>query len=172
MRIFTFITLITGLLFVDGFAMTGSLAFKDKCEKSDAIVRGVVVDIIDLTPIGKASGGSGKAFSGPHSVALVRVEGVFKGESVKEGGIIFIPCGYSFDESPCELTKSREYFLFLGSMGRNYYHPLGSYCMHLVRGGKVGMSGFDWEGEFESKSENARTVGVDEFVGKIKTGLK
>ena len=110
-------------------------------------------------------------WAGPSAVAVVRVISAIKGEPRDIGSIILVPCGYDFDESPCELTKTKEYILFLESMGRNYFHPLGPFCMHRVHGGIVGMSGFDWDGDFDPKNTNRETSPVEDFIRRIKDAI-
>ena len=53
-------------------------------------------------------------------------------------------------------------------MGRNYFHPLGPFCMHRVQKGLVGLSGFDWEGDFDPENKNGETSPLEEFVRRIK----
>ena len=147
--------------------------FNTKCKKSDAIVRGVVIDMVKVARnVEDSRGGDEKIlegeWSGPESVAVIRVISVIKGDAKKVNTIIFVPCGYNFDESPCELTKSKEYILFLESMGRNYFHPLDPFCMHRVQKEKVGMSGFDWGGDFDPENKDAKAIKLEEFIARIK----
>ncbi|MBK1790690.1 hypothetical protein [Persicirhabdus sediminis] len=155
------------------YAFVVPLKFAEKCERSDAIIRGVVLDIITVAgEVEDSSGGKESilegAWTGPHSIAVIRVVSVIKDDENQVDSVIFVPCGYSYDESPCELTKSKDYILFLDSMSRNYFHPLGPFCMHRVKNELVGMSGFDWDGDFDSSNENRETVPLEEFVKRIK----
>lgn len=145
------------------YAFVAPIDLKAKCDKSDAIVRGVVVDIVTVAKDIKDSRGSDQKilegeWTGPSSVAIVRVVSVLKGDIKSMDTIIFVPCGYGFDESPCELTKSKDYILFLKSMGHNYYHPVNPFSMHRVQKDMVGMGGFDWEGDFDPKSKMVRRL--------------
>ena len=153
------------------------LEFGSKCKRSDAIVRGVVIDIVTVAGVVESSGGGEEAileedWAGPTSLAVIRVVSVIKGDSKSIGSFVFVPCGYNFDESPCELTESKDYILFLESMGRNYFHPLGPFCMHRVQKEVVGMSGFDWGGDFDPENKSRETVSLDEFVRRIKTATR
>ena len=159
-------------MFTTSYAFVGPIEFKKKCEQSDAIVRGVVVDIVVVAKDIKDSRGSDQKilegeWTGPGSVAIVRVVSVLKGDIKSIGTIILVPCGYSFDESPCELTKSKDYILFLESMGHNYYHPIHPFGMHRVQKDMVGMSGFDWEGDFDPKAQNGKAITLEEFTKRI-----
>lgn len=154
------------------FAFAAGMGFEDKCKNSELIIQCKVLDIISLSPGGLQLGKgnelkSNKNYAGPNSVALVHVQQIFKGNRKLLNTVIFIPCGYKFDESPCELSKSIKYVLFLEMMGRNFYHPLDPYCMHRISMDKVGLSGFDWEGDFDPKSKNGRNMPISEFIEKI-----
>lgn len=158
-------------------SMVAPIEFEEKCNRSDAIIRGVVLNIVTVAQKTKSSSGHEGSlleggFTGPSSVAVIRVVKVLKGDSEKVGPIIFVPCGYSFDESPCELTQSKDYILFLKSMGHNYFHPLGPFCMHRVQKEVVGMSGFDWEGDFNLKSKNREIASIEEFLKLIKKAVE
>ena len=168
--------IITGLCLTNSFALVGTLTLKDKSHKSDAIVRGVVVDIVTVAGQVKDSRGGDENilegdWSGPSSVAVIRVVSLIKGNAKNINTIIFVPCGYDFDESPCELTKSKDYILFLRSMGHGYYHPLGPFCMHRVQKDIVGMSGFDWKGDFDPKNKNGKSISLEEFTRRVKEAL-
>lgn len=168
--------IITGLCLTDSFALVEAMTLKDKSSKSDVIVRGVVVDVVTVAKQVKDSNRGdenilGGAWSGPSSVAIIRVVSLIKGDSKNMNTIIFVPCGYNFDESPSELTKSKDYILFLRSMGHNYYHPLGPFCMHRVKKGAVGMSGFDWEGDFDPKNKNGKSIALEDFTQRINKAL-
>jgi hypothetical protein len=149
------------------------IEFAEKCGRSDAILRCVVIHIVTVAGGVRDSRGSEEdvlegEWTGPSSVAVARVVRVIKGDSKKIGSIILIPCGYGMDESPCELTESKDYILFLESMGRNYFHPLGPFCIHRVQQDSVGMSGFDWEGDFDPDREDRETATLEEFIRRIK----
>lgn len=164
-------------MFGTGFAAVAPVEFKKKCNQSDVILRGVVTDIVTVANDVKDSRGSDQKvlegdWTGPSSVAVIRVVSILKGDTKKLNTIIFVPCGYSFDESPCELTKSKDYILFLESMGHNYYHPLESFSMHRVQKERVGMSGFDWEGEFEPNAQNAEVISLEEFTKRVMEAIK
>ena len=168
--------LATVIMLTPCYSFVAPIEFGEKCKRSDAVIRGVVVDIVTVAGQVKNSSGSDEDilegdWTGPKSLAVIRVVSVMKGNSKKINTVIFVPCGYSFDESPCELTKSKDYILFLESMGHNYYHPLGPFCMHRVQKEMVGMSGFDWEGDFDPKNKNAKTIALDEFTKRVKEGL-
>ena len=171
----TYILAIINLLTINLFAVTGSMSLEDKCEKSDLIVQGLVLEIIDLydfTDKSKKTRFTDRKFGGPYSLALVRVKNVLKGEQTLKDKVIYIPCEYNFDESPCELTKSVEYILFMDGMDRNFYQPLDSFCIHRILDNKIGLSGFDWAGEFTSESNNAKTLLLSQFIQNVKKILQ
>ena len=162
------------LLTVDLLAITPSLSMEDKCQKSNLIIQGSVLRIIDLSYADDKSNDLklNQDYAGPNSVALVRVQKVVKGDKKYMGTVIFVPCGYNFDASPSELSNSIKYVLFLKEMGHNYYHPTGSYCMHRILKDRIGLSGFDWEGEFSSKSKNAKTSLLNQFIQNLEKILR
>ena len=158
------------------FAFAPSKSLEAKSVQSDVIIRGIVLDIV--TVAGEAVDSRGGTedvlegdWTGPSSVAVVRVVSVLKGDSKKIPSVVFVPCGYSFDESPCELTTSKDYIFFLESMGRRYFHPLDPYCMHRVQDGLVGMSGFDWDEDFEADERPESTMTLQEFVARIEEAI-
>src|SRR5690606_8876523 len=150
-------------------AFTSGMTLERKSVESGLIIQGKVVSVIDLSVQGvvletKESMKSevlSKEFSGPTAVALVYVEKVVKGDLKFLGTVVYVPCGYSFDESPSELTKSVRYVLFLEAMGRNFFHPLGPYCIHRIFEEKVGLSGFDWKGDFDADAKNGASMSLE-----------
>lgn len=160
------------IMLTPSYAFVGGVEFGEKCKRSDAIIRGVVVDIVTVAGTTKNSRGQEESileeeWSGPRSVAIVRIVSVLKGDAKSLNTIMFIPCGYDFDESPCELTKSKDYILFLESMGHGYFHPLDPFSMHRVQKDQVGMSGFDWEGDFDPKEQNGKSIAIEEFTKRV-----
>lgn len=153
------------------------LPLKEKAATADAIVRGVVVNVIQLAVSTSDSRGASvekitdKNFSGPNAVAIVRVTDQLKGDFKPDHGIIFVPCGYDFDESPAELTVAKEYMLFLKSMGHNYYHPTTAYSTHRVQMGRVSTSGIDTESYFEPQASPEETLPLEEFMKQVKEAL-
>lgn len=149
-----------------------------KCVQADAIIRGVVIDLVLLTKRTDDSRGFSSEknvdedFSGPHAVAIVRVTDVLKGRSQGYSGIIFVPCGYDFDESPAELTKSKDYILFLHHMGENYFRPLDPFSMHRVQVDRVSKSGFDTESDFKDEAAKTETEPLSEFKKQIAETLR
>jgi hypothetical protein len=149
-----------------------------KCVRADAIIRGVVIDMILLTKRTDDSRGLSrerivdKDFSGPHAVAIVRVTDVLKGPAENYPPIMFIPCGYDFDESPAELTRSKDYILFLHHMGANYFQPLDPFSMHRVQVDRVSKSGFDTESDFKDEAAKTETVPLSEFKNQIAETLR
>jgi hypothetical protein len=158
-------------------AFVADIGFDARCNGADAIVRGVVVEMVPVTgPVADSRGHAGEkitdgGFTGPNAVAIVRVTDLLKGERDRIQGLIFVPCGYDFDESPAELTKSKEYFLFLRSMGYHYFHPLDAFSMHRVQGGRVSLSGFDWDEDFKVGADEAKSTPVEGFVEKIRKSV-
>lgn len=148
------------------------MSLPEKARGSDTIVRGVVLKIIPLSIEVSDSRGPhpgkipSEKFAGPNCVALVRVIEAVKGK-VRED-VIFVPCGYNFDESPGELTEAKEYLLFLKSMGNNYHHPLHASCTHLIENSRVSISGNDHDGDFEPDEIADKTVSYADFVKQIR----
>ncbi|RYZ91347.1 MAG: hypothetical protein EOP06_06985 [Proteobacteria bacterium] len=169
--------LLSGFLVIPVSGFVASLTLSEKAAEADVIARGVVVKIIQLTAQVTDSGGSNtgkntdEGFSGPHAIAVVRVTDTLKGQLKSQQGIIFVPCGYSFDESPAELTATKEYVLFLQDMGRSYYHPTTAFSTHRVQAGRVGKSGFDYDGDFKAEKIQGDTQAIEEFVKQIKEAL-
>lgn len=169
--------LITAILVHPALAFVVPLEWDEKCKKADAIVRGVVIDVVPLTKQVEDSGGftseknSDEDFTGPHAVALVRVTEILKGEATDLAGVIFVPCGYDFDESPAELTKTKEYALFLEKMGHNYFHPLDPFSMHRVQMGRVGNSGFDTASDFDAGKKAVESMTCEEFAKRVRRAL-
>lgn len=154
------------------------MTWEDKCIGSDAIIRGEVVELIQLPKGVESPKGStpekvtDAGFSGPHSVAVVRVTDVVKTNIGDLQKIIFIPCGYDFDESPAELTKAKDYILFLRSMGENYFHPMDYCSTHRVQKENVGLSGLDTDADFIEEVLEEESVKREEFVRRIIEVLK
>ena len=144
------------------------LELKEKCEKADLIVRAVVIDVVRLT--GDPSEGriTSEDYYGPHSVALVRVVEVLKSGEGRREGVILVPCGHDIDESPGELTKAKDYLLFLKSMGHNYFHPVDAYSTHRISAGRVALSGLDDDSAFEADAGEVKTEAYDRYCAHIK----
>lgn len=154
------------------------LGWSEKCASADAIVRGVVIDIVQLTKHAPDSRGSSiernvdKDFAGPHAVAIVKAIEILKGDEEKLNGVFFIPCGFDFDESPAELTQTKEYVFFLRQMGYSYFHPLDPFSMHRMQRGRVGLSGFDTDSDLEEGAKSGESVSYEEFVDRVRKSLE
>lgn len=177
MKKLIYILIVTNFSLLELLAFAPSMSLEDKCKKSDIIIKGAVMKIVELSvpddKVKRTNPNKPEPYStGPNSVAIVYIETVLKGDRKLQGSLIFVPCDYGVDVSPCELSESIKYVLFLESMGRNYYHPLGPYCMHRIHGAKIGLSGFDWMGDFDNKSANGKNAMLSEFVRKINSILK
>ncbi|WAC21673.1 hypothetical protein OVA24_09775 [Luteolibacter sp. SL250] len=153
-------------------------SWKDKCAGADVIVRGVVVDVVQLVGKVKDSRGSeletitDGGYTGPSAVAIFRVTAVVKEGDYLTESVIFIPCGYNHDENPAELTKTKEYFLFLRSMGSNYFDPLNNVAMHRVQKGRVDLEGGDGDNAFGSEAGKDKTTDDEDFVKRIREALR
>ncbi|RYD48401.1 MAG: hypothetical protein EOP85_03625 [Verrucomicrobiaceae bacterium] len=169
--------MLSGFLAVPVAGFVAATPFPEKVAKADVIARGVVVKIIQLTTdITDSRGPSSeevtdKGFSGPNAIALFRVTETLKGKLEPNQSVVFVPCGYSFDESPSELTDTKEYVLFLKDLTRNYYHPTTSYSIHRVQDGRVCISGFDWDENFKPENIEKETEPVGKFIQKIKAAM-
>jgi hypothetical protein len=137
-----------------------------------------VVDVIPLTKGTEDSGGHrieknvDEDFTGPHAVAILRVTDVLKGPAENYPSVMFIPCGYDYDESPAELTKSKDYILFLRHMGGNYFSPLDPFSMHRVQVNRVAKSGLDTDSDFKKENIKTKTVQLSEFTAQIAEALQ
>ena len=127
------------------------LTMKEKSQSADLVVVGKVISVTRLLPDKPMTG---DVYFGPSSVAVVEVaeawkrrekEGVRFGESLENAipKLIMVPCDYSFDESPSELTENRKYVMFLHELGRNFFHPLDPASMHVISNGRVADFGMD-----------------------------
>jgi len=160
-----------------GFAVP--LDFGMRCGTADVIVRGVVVDIVPLVARGRESKRGEKEadddFGGPMNVAIVRVTDVVKpGAETKikgPAGLIYVPCGYNFDESPCELTDGKEYVLFLKAGGNNFFNAVDFMSTNRVVNGVVGMSGIDGDLDFDGTSEEKDRLPYEAFVKRVRGAL-
>jgi len=164
------------ILVMRSYAFAPKMSFDDKCQKSDMIVQGEVVNVTNLFPNGSRPNEGGdkdnEKYFGPKSVAVFRVQKVIKGDSKYLNRLILIPCQYDSDISPSELTKSKNYVLFLEQMGRGYFHPLAPSCTHRVLNNRVGLSGLDWDGDFDSEIINGENISLPEFIEDITKSVK
>lgn len=166
-------------------AMQQASSIEDKCKNSDVIIKCAVLSIQSL-PVPKSSnvepeGPSSEPnfklqdsrFLGPNAVALVRVDEVLKGDEKLKGKEIYVPFGYVKTVSPSELTKSEKYVLFLESMGHNFYHPLDPFSMHRISKDNkfVGLSGLDWEGDFDPAIVIGEITNLDGFLRRVEKAV-
>ena len=153
------------------------LSFDQKCYDSDLIVHGAVIDIVSVTvPEEKAKKIEGlivkEPYGGPNSVALVQVKRVVKGGARLLNRVVLVPCGYDFNESPSELTKGKEYVLFLEKMGHGFFHPLDPQCTHRVIKEQVAISGFDHDIPLDPERRDPSHVRMNLFIEQITESLK
>jgi hypothetical protein len=175
------------LLFINSFttyAGFGPLSLKEKCEKSDIIIHAKVISVtrimpkddpISHNPIQLTVSNKGHYY-GASSIALVSVIKYIKNTVTKSMGkdipkFIMIPCDYSFSESPSDLTKNREYIMFLSKMGSNLFHPLDPASTHVVFDKRVRMFGMNHpainDPDFKKDS-----ITYDLFIKNIKKFIK
>ena len=155
-------------------AFVAPVSLGEKCSRADGIVRGVVVDIVPVTRPTEDSSGLGaekttdREFTGPNAIAVVRVVEVLKGSPTVIRGTILVPCGYDFDESPSELTETKDYLLFLRSMGHGYFHPLDPFSTHRIQLGRISQSGIDSDADFEGNNEGKAPLPYGEFAAQVR----
>lgn len=172
-------------------AIAPRMTLENKCFESDIIIRCSVISIREL-PSQKnkekkpshiesaVSKQAEKGPIGPKSVAMVLIEEVVKGDPNFKGKYIYIPCGYESNISPSELTKSKKYVLFLKRMGHNFYYPVHHTSIHRISENNelLGLSGVDWEGDFETHLVNGEkvilgeSVQLDKFLEEVRELLK
>lgn len=116
------------------------MTFAEKCSKAEAIlhIRVEKVESVDLT----------KNIAWQfHALARCKVMSSYKGKDDWVEKLIFIPCDYHFDESPCDIEVGKDYVVFLETMGNfsKFGHPVGPLCCHLISDGKV-FSGIPGKG--------------------------
>ncbi|WP_170156791.1 hypothetical protein [Roseimicrobium gellanilyticum] len=91
-------------------------------------------------------------YLGPTSIAVVKISALWKdsghltrfitdGSGDKLTQAIFVPCDYTFDESPSDLTVGRRYVLFLDALGANMFHPIDPASTHVLHEGRVATFG-------------------------------
>ncbi|MGJ8635155.1 MAG: hypothetical protein ACSHX7_14660 [Luteolibacter sp.] len=164
-------------LALDLSAFTGSKTLERKTAESSTIIQGKVVGIVRLSvpEISVDSPESEilvKKSFGPAAVALVYVEKVIKGNPNFLRTIVYMPCDYNLNESPSEVTESVRYVLFLEALGKNFFHPLDSYSTHRIFEDKIGLSGFDWKGDFDPDSKNGKNMSLEKFLSDVNDLLK
>ena len=121
-------------LAIHAHAFVIPLTFDEKCRDADAILHIVVekVERVSLT--------SGMKWQF-QALARCKVMGSFIGDQKWEAEYVFIPCGYGFDESLCDIQEKHEYVVFLETLGNfsKFAHPLRALCCHPVSDGKVDL---------------------------------
>lgn len=152
---FILLTLWVAIVPLRSQAFVVPMPFAEKCSKAEAILHITVekVESVDLT----------KNIAWQfHAVARCKVISSYKGKEDWKGKLVFIPCDYHFDESPCDIEEGKEYVVFLETMGNfsKFGHPVGPLCCHLISDGKV-FSGIPEKGAMK----------VEEFVQLIHAEL-
>lgn len=108
------------------------LTFDQKCRDADAILE-ITVEKIEKVALTEGMTWQFKA------LARCKVASSFKGDEDWAGKLVFIPCDYQFDESPCDIEQGKRYVVFLETMGNfsKFGHPLSASCCHEIIGGKA-----------------------------------
>jgi len=170
------------------------LSLQEKTEKADLIARGKVVKISRLMPDNGLRSdervgfdGTEGSYMGPRSIAVVEIKEVWKvpartafwsnerSERAVVPQRIMVPCDYSFEESPSDLTVGREYVLFLKSMTANIYHPLDPASTHVIHDGRVADFGMNHPPNMKSQMPGKelftdRSTLIEEFKTSV-TGI-
>lgn len=146
-----FLTLITSAR-----AFTAPTSFKEQIQLADAIARIVVVEIAKLEYSGKEEW----TFTG---LAKCRIVTDYTGSFVRTN-FVYIPCNYTFDESPSPLEVAKDYIVSLEVMKHSRIaHPVSHDAAHEVSEGKLV--------DPESK-DSELMVSVEGFEARLRERLK
>lgn len=155
---------------------------KERASKSVLIIKGTVkkVEVLfDAKPT-KGVGQIDGHYFGPSSVAVVDIEEIWK---LPDNGTCFVPnqpkehtlpmqvlvpCDYTYEESPADLTAGRTYVLFLEQMGSNFYHPTDKASTHVVHDGRVAKFGMNLQPGQDFSTES---IPLAEFREQIRAHL-
>jgi hypothetical protein len=132
------------------------LEFEQKCRTADAIYE-IHVEKVETTDLTEGMTWQFKA------LARCKIVSVMKGSEKAVETFVFIPCGYEFDESPCDIEQGKSYVVFLETMGNfsSFGHPLSAFCCHPVVDGKANPDYFGKD-----------LIGLDAFAEKVRASLK
>ena len=121
---------------VSARAFVGPTAFKEQVQVADAVARIVVVQIAKL----EYSEQEELTFTG---MAKCRVVTDYTG-SLAGADFVYIPCDYTFDESPSSLEVGLDYIICLEVMKRGHIgHPVSHDAAYKVSKGKLDDPGSD-----------------------------
>jgi hypothetical protein len=172
------------------------LTLDEKTTKADLIIIGKVVSVSKLLPDNgfgndEVSGfdGTKGSYMGPRSIAVVEVIDAWKlpfhtsfsrDDRTKRNVVprlIMVPCDYSFHESPSELTKGRNYVLFLRAMSANMYHPIDPASTHVIYDDRVADFGMNHPPNMKSKIPGRQTfrdrsTPIEEFKSDVMVIVK
>lgn len=137
-------------------AFVAPMQFKEQIERADAIARIVVVQIAKLDYMDQEEW----TFTG---MAKCRIVTDYTGV-LKNTDFVYIPCDYTFDESPSPLEVGRDYIVNLEVMKRGRIaHPVSHDAAHEVFKGKL----IDPESD-----EPAAWLSLEDFEARLRAQLK
>lgn len=157
------------------------LSLEEKSASADLVVVAEVVSVNRLaTREALVADVKQGMYLGPTSIAVVKISAVWKDSGHltrfiagnSGAGVltqtIFVPCGYTFDESPSDLTVGQRYVMFLDALGANMFHPLDPASTHVLHEGRVATFGVNHPPANDFKEQS---VSVEEFNKQVMSAI-
>ena len=145
------------LIFVAStYAFVAPMAFQEQIQRADAVARIVVVQIAKLDYTDQEDW----TFTG---MAKCRVVTDYTGALVNTD-FVYIPCDYTFDESPSPLEVGRDYIINLEVLKRGRIaHPVSHDAAHEVSKGKL----------IDPESNDSKVLlSLEDFEARLRAQLK
>ena len=155
MKTLRIISLLVALT-ISAKAFVGPTSFKEQVQLADAVVRIVVVQIAKL----EYSEQEKWTFTGMAKCRIVTDYTV----SFAGTDFIYIPCDYTFDESPSPLQLGRDYIICLEVMKRGRIaHPVSHDAAHEVSKGKL---------DDPVSDDSDALLSIEDFEARLRVQLK
>lgn len=152
------------------------LELHEKTKLADLIAVGKVERIVRVSPLdGFVNVVDDVAYLGPGSIAVVAISEAwatpdhshfteYPSHKPTVPRFVYIPCDYGQPESPCDLTKGRDYVLFLKYLGENLYTPVDPASTHILENDLVQEFGMN---HISHGIPGTRSAELEEFKTRV-----